>query len=88
MSAEPEGLALRVDHASWVVIAPHESLAVDPVEWRATLVLVQSGTARVTCHAGRSALFGSGSVLCLDGPAMRSIAAEGEVGVVLMTVRR
>lgn len=88
MTEEPEGLALAVDRAGWTVLAPDEELAIDATEWRQALVLVQRGIAKVTCSAGQSALFGAGSVLCLDGPAMRSIAAAGESGVVLMTLRR
>jgi quercetin dioxygenase-like cupin family protein len=71
-----------------VVIAPGRSRLYDPAEWRDAVVVVLAGDLHLECRRGGRRRFAPGSVLCLDGLALRALHNTGDVPVVLLAVGR
>ena len=94
MSAEPEGLHLSLDgpalrgRASITVVRPGEPTPYDAELWQDSLVLVQSGVLRMTCHTGAHAVFEAGSVVYFRGLPLATISADGVDDAVLLVLSR
>ncbi len=71
-----------------VVLAPGRSRPFDSAEWCDALVVVEHGRLHLECHDGGLRSFGAGSVVTLDGLALRSLHNRGHEPTVLVAVRR
>lgn len=89
MSSELDGLILPVGPSSGLNCA-HVSfpagipVGYDPGAWAQTLVMVQQGVLRLTCHSGRDADFPAGAILYLAGLPLASIGSAGREPVLLL----
>lgn len=89
MSSEPDGLTLPVGPSSRTSCAHVSFPAGIPVgydagAWAQTLVMVQQGVLRLTCHSGRDADFPAGAILYLAGLPLASIGSAGREPVLLL----
>ena len=57
-------------------------------EWRDALVVVSRGEIELEVAGGKSCRFGRGSVLCLEGLALRALRSRGSEPAVLIAVSR
>ena len=89
MTSDSDGLIFPVGPSSRTNCA-HFSLPAgtpvgyDPGAWAQTLVMVQQGVLRMTCHSGREADFPAGAILYLAGLPLASIGAAGREPVTLL----
>jgi len=95
MTSDSDGLIFPVGpssrtncaHVSFPAGTP---VGYDPGAWAQTLVMVQQGVLRLTCHSGRAADFPAGAIVYLAGLPLASIGAAGRepVMLLLLSLRR
>ena len=71
-----------------VVMGAGAARIYNPSEWRDALVVVTRGEVELEEIGGGSCRFGRGSVLCLDGLALRALRSRGSEPAVLIAVSR
>jgi hypothetical protein len=89
MTSDSDGLIFPVGpssrtncaHVSFPAGTP---VGCDPGAWAQTLVMVQQGVLRLTCHSGREADFPAGAIVYLAGLPLTSIGAAGREPVTLL----
>ena len=77
----------RVRHRR-LVLKAGEVLRPVAADWADTLVVVLGGELELTCRSGRRASFPAGSVLTLDGIAVRELHNPAARPLILHLVRR
>lgn len=71
-----------------IVYAPGAEVPFEEDEWRGVLVVVGQGELELECQAGGRRRFGPGSILWVEGLALRWLRNPGVAPTVLVTVSR